>query len=383
MDTGSIFDDFRLETWALASRAAIAERLSGPARHVSLVYGADADGFVASYFVERWLADETVATISHRAVWNFDYDFRWLPRYVRQAKIDTCVCLDVPVIQEPEVLRSVATDAEVIIYDHHVLPPSVSEVDNVQYHNSRISDPFGRNLTTSGFAAFLASLSSPLLLNEVVILAAGLYGDRALGHHPLVTHFIRCNAAAAWGEPLHTSLIGQFAELINALFRAKPGTTPPGAQARLRNLAQTRSSAEMVKNFSEEFDLTALKQLVSSDIARGLHEIRANERPDQRLCARILEMETFSVGPVASILAAEQFADVVAIGFPADDRVQFELRAAESSDVDLTAALQRQRLAFQPITSGGHPKAAGALVWRRDATTFVESLSRALRGSTG
>lgn len=68
----------------------------------------------------------------------------------------------------------------------------------------------------------------------------------------------------------------------------------------------------------------------------------------------------------------------MALGFRKDDVVQYELRVGKSSKLDLIRVLQAQRELFAPLTSGGHPRAAGALVTARDIGRFESSLRQAV-----
>src|ERR1039457_2833013 len=79
--------------------------LSQPATKRPLILSnADMDGFAASYFVFKSLqASSGGRAIQSRPVWNFEYDFRWLPKQLTSLRPDLLVCVDLPIIQEPAI----------------------------------------------------------------------------------------------------------------------------------------------------------------------------------------------------------------------------------------------------------------------------------------
>jgi single-stranded DNA-specific DHH superfamily exonuclease len=111
-------------------------------------------------------------------------------------------------------------------------------------------------------------------------------------------------------------------------------------------------------------------------------EHKAPSETKDGILIAIPNVKTFNVGILATVLAKRSVAPVVAIGFEAGDRVQFELRISPDSGIDLTAILRKQRAEFAPLTSGGHPMAAGALIWKKDTQRFANSLRNAFVHST-
>jgi len=65
---------------------------------ICLLYNADADGFTASYFVLGIIDSLTrpqPANVQTRAVWNYEYDFSWLPDFVADNNPAVIISVDI------------------------------------------------------------------------------------------------------------------------------------------------------------------------------------------------------------------------------------------------------------------------------------------------
>lgn len=352
---------------------------------VLILYNADADGFVASYFVYKTLRlinNGTTFKVLTRAIWNYEYDFEWLPHYLSRRSADVIICLDIPIIQEKKIIRKIATTHRIAIYDHHILPDlGIANIKNLLYLNSRILDVKVENHPTSAFTAAIASQLGAIVEPEYLVLAMGLIGDRALKRYPELFEYLQID----YPELLENnnewkSQLASFTSRLNALFRAYPGKTPPKVQASLAQMIASRNPFIALERFSQRFKLEEAQALVNKEVAFVLNKLTTTENfdKDNIILCLVPGMRTFSVGIVATILAEQRFSSIVALGFVSKDRVQFELRVAEENDIDLTKILQAQHKLFKPLTSGGHPKAAGALVRRSDVDIFCHTLKVAV-----
>ena len=177
---------------------------------------------------------------------------------------------------------------------------------------------------------------------------------------------------------LSRPLINRITSRLNALFRARPGDTPVDAQRELYLLMRSCAAEIAFARFCLQYKLDEAQQMVTDEVQPALEFLRAVEPSKEGLLCHVLDFRTFSVGIVASVLAVQDHAPVVALGFKAGDRVQFELRTSRNNNIDLTGLLKEQRRSFTPISSGGHPKAAGALVRIADVNKFRNSLQKAI-----
>jgi hypothetical protein len=248
------------------------------------------------------------------------------------------------------------------------------------YANSRLLDSQRQNHPTSAFAA--ASVSNLISISppEYLVLAMGLIGDRSLERYPDFLAWLHHEFGHIFGENLSwESPLGKLTSRLNALFRATPGRTPARVHSVLEDLLLSTNNVQ--RSFSEfirRYRLEECEQKISRDVQFALENLQEQSRRSLHdnggvLCG-VCDMQTFSVGIVATILAERKIAPVVSLGFPHKDRVQFELRTHPDTDLDLTAILAKQRSIFRPITSGGHPKAAGALVFSKDTEEFCHTL---------
>ncbi len=359
--------------------------LKGKSERPLVLYNADIDGFAASYFVFKSLSairGNTPLEFRSRPIWNYEYDFQWIPDVLGAATPDLLVCVDLPIIQEPEVLRQAATAQDILIYDHHVVPPNLPPLpDNVTFLNPRLLGSPSEDHPASAFTGAAALAQNAIIPSDLLLLAAGLRGDVALARYPellvsleeLIPSYA-CNPLG-WDSPL-----GRFTSHLNALFRAHPGRDFTNLQQRLAQLLATEAVDTAVAIFSSEFQLDQ----AAVDVQREVDKYRIELTQDTASLTKdgvfiaTPRVKTFSVGIIATILAKQNIAPVVVVGFEAGERVQFELRIAPNADVDLTLVLRDQLTEFRPVTSGGHPMAAGALVWKRDSQRFADTLRRAL-----
>jgi hypothetical protein len=349
---------------------------------ICLLYNADADGFTASYFILAVIDSLTrpqPAQVRTRAVWNYEYDFCWLADLEWLNNEDLIICVDIPVIQEPDVLRELSKAHDVLIYDHHIPPDGISEIPGVIYANSRLLNRINVDYPACWFAAALAFGAGAVSKADIPVLACGLCGDNCLNTNTQLTEFLKHNFATLLDDRLTPKpLLNIFTSRLNALFRVNPGLTPEDAQHRLYLLMRTLSPEVAFAQFCSQYNLDKAQQLVTNEVQPALDFLRAIEPSNEGLFCHVLDFRTFSVGIVASVLAAQEHAPIVALGFRAGDKVHFDLRTSRLNNIDLTILLKEQRRYFTPVTSGGHPKAAGALVHTTDVDKFRNSLKKAI-----
>jgi len=127
------------------------------------------------------------------------------------------------------------------------------------------------------------------------------------------------------------------------------------------------------------YNLRQMLKKVDKDAITNIENIKKiiNSSKSKLIC-KVLNVSTFSVEIIATRLAIEFASFIFCIGFKYKDKIQFELRTNNNNNYNLIILLKLQRKFFKPITSGGHPKAAGALINVRGKSKFCESLSKSL-----
>jgi single-stranded DNA-specific DHH superfamily exonuclease len=353
-------------------------RASDGHRGTLLLYGADADGFSASYFLHRVLWERFGAQhVEARAVWNFDYDFEWLPQLVSDTEPGLIICLDIPIIRETAVVERIADQAQLAIYDHHVVSAGTpTTLSRVLFVNSRDLGGKRCNYPTSAFGAgFAADVLDDLPSADLAILAVGLIGDKVDDQNrQLLGQLYSCFPALAPGVTDGVSLF-RFTHRLNCLFRARVHETPAGAEDALAAMLASGDPARALTEFDARYRLSEAAREVQHEIGQSMEELIAKPHGDL-LCA-VLPIDTFSVGAIAGELAERRIADVVALGFPVDGRVAFELRTSRGGP-DLTSVLSIQEKWLVPLSAGGHPMAAGALISADAVDEFKRTLADAL-----
>ena len=353
---------------------------------VLILYNSDADGFSSAYFIYRKLMDscgKEPTNIYFKAVWNYDFSFDWLAKYVSDKTVSLIICLDLPIIQEPDILRNiVSTNKEILIYDHHVVPKEYVPIEGVYYFNSRILDAEKKNHPTAIISALLADGTSDLVSEEYLIAALGLLGDQALHLYPEFYSLLQLKYGNLFdSENLWDTSFGKLTSLVNALFRANPSKEPKGIHPSLLRLVRDEMGfMDIIDVLDGQYNLRLAEAKVRDEVDYYTKKI-ANDRAtysNGELTCLVLPMKTFSVGVVATILAKDNFSSFVAIGFNAGNRIQFELRRTDAEERSIIDALKVQKKYFTPLTSGGHPMAAGALIKKGEEKEFCSSFSRAL-----
>lgn len=359
-------------------RSALQEAGSNDSRPLLLLYGADADGFSASYFLHQALA-ETIGEhrLNTRAIWNFDYDFEWLPDLVAREDPALVVCFDIPIVRETQVVRAVAARTPIAIYDHHVVPSDTpTDLPGMVFVNSRVLGGPTCNYPASAFgAAFASQMLGGLPPADLVVLATGLIGDRAEGRNPRVFERLYAEFPTLDRNGDGGRLLFKFTHQLDSFFRAHAHDTPLGAERTLAKMIKDGGPVQALADFGKRYRLADAVQQVQYEVDRSVHELAAQGHGV--LLSAVLPVETFSVGAIASKLVAQNAADVVALGFRVDHRVAFELRTGNDGP-DLTKVLAIQREQFVPLSAGGHPNAAGALVSSEAADEFERTLAIAL-----
>jgi len=349
---------------------------------ICLLYNADADGFTASYFVLGIIDSLTrpePANVQTRAVWNYEYDFSWLPDFVADNNPAVIICVDIPIIQEPDILQKISKECEILIYDHHIPPERLDPITQVFYANSHLLEAKDVDYPASFFAAALAFSADAAARVDIPVLACGLCCDNCLFTNKQMTKFLWQWFPALMDAPADARPpLKRLTSRLNALFRANPDHTPADAQTDLYMLLRSFPAEDAFIQFCRQYNLDNAQWLITQEVQPALDFLRAVEPSRGGLICQVLDFTTFSVGIVASVLAVETCAPVIALGFQVAGRVQFELRTNRDNTIDLTELLKAKRRFFTPISSGRHPKAAGALVDTADVAKFQTSLQKAL-----
>ena len=352
---------------------------------ICLLYNADADGFTASYFVLGIIDSLTrpqPANVQTRAVWNYEYDFSWLPDFVADNNPAVIISVDIPIIQEPDILQKISKACEILIYDHHIPPERLDPIPHVFYANSHLLEAKDVDYPASFFAAALAFSADAAARVDIPVLACGLCCDNCLFTNKQMTKFLWQWFPALMDAPADSRPpLKRLTSRLNALFRANPGHTPADAQTDLYMLLRSFPAEDAFIQFCRHHNLDNAQWLVTQEVQPALERLRAVEPSSDGLLCEVLDFKTFSVGIVASVLAAQNHAPVIALGFHVADMVHFDLRTNRDNSIDLTKLLKIQRCFFTPISSGGHPKAAGALIHTKDVQKFQTSLQKAITQS--
>jgi single-stranded DNA-specific DHH superfamily exonuclease len=347
---------------------------------ILVLYNADADGFCSSYFIVKSLCSEgNYNNIITKAVWNFEFDFDWLPGLVDSAKPEVVISLDTPIIQEPQILKLISSQTEVLIYDHHIVPKNFIPILNVSYINSRLLDDNKENFPTTFFISSLFYTDKSFEHNDFIILFCGLHGDYYFNKNDDLKMIAESNFKSLFdGFSDRKSKIDLYTGKINSLFRAFPEKTPHNAQQFIIQKLSSFSIEDTLNLFDKEYQIAEAQKKITSEVNNAIEKIKSVPCKGD-ICCEVLQFKTFSVGIVSTVLAFQKYAEVVSIGFKSKTKIQFELRTHEDSKVDLTVLLDKQRNDFTPITSGGHPKAAGALINKSDADTFCKTLTKSFK----
>lgn len=349
-------------------------------RHTLILYNADVDGFVASYFIYKLiilLTKPNDRKILTKAVWNYEFDFAWLSKYVESRNVDNIICLDIPIIQELVILNKIARKHKIAIYDHHIVQNRYStEFENILYINSRLLDTNRINHPTSAFAAAFAHESSQLSMSEYILAAIGLFGDHALYHYPSLIRMLQQKYSEFFDtSDIWNSKIGVYTSKLNSLFRAYPSQTPSKIHKDVHSLFHTNNPIDALDKLVSMYEIEKAQRLVQEDVKRAINEFKSIHI--EKVLCEVVKMTTFSVGIVSTLISREKTDSIIALGFISGSRIQFELRTSDKNEFDLVQILTLQRQYFQPLTSGGHPKAAGALIKSKDLNDFQISFKKA------
>lgn len=356
---------------------------------VLVVHHADADGCIAAVYVRQvFRKTHPSAQIEVVPFANHEFTFRKLLRLSAASERKLVVSLDLPVHQEPDIVRRICSSgSRMIIYDHHVQGNSVGIPGFVLELNPLNVGMASHPACYFGYTLF--RLFFPSESHRLWLLGAGLIADHALQDYPevvsrlarsggdLLAGYKAAEPASAYGTAL-----GRIASRINSGFRYDPGNA---AGASLRAVEEAFEADNPLAFFSDGLPtfrrLAELQRLIDLDVKREIQVLKRCdlECSDPPLLFYVSTSRHFIAGVLASIAASENPGVIVAVCSAQEDVFQCEIRRGAQVRIDLTDILKRQRNYFRCISSGGHPAAAGAMIARGEIEGFQLSLLRALR----
>lgn len=342
---------------------------------IAILAGADPDGLVAAHFVRSAFKKNFASgAIHHKSFATFDYTFTDAPSFVAKTGATATVSVDIPLIQEGEIVQRLNKLGQLLICDHHVPPPKIATKPNFDYLNPRLGDVPNIRLPSSLYA-FQVFCSTFEATTELALpLAAGLLGDGALHQFPAFLTFLQelLDERIAPNKLLETS-IGRLTKGLLAWFQCNPGNTP---EFWLDGLTSKAALDQFISNNR----LDNYTERVAVCVAQEVEEALLN--PDRNTSGRLYTHRLRTRNFVSNLVAneiARRFPDrVVLVMYPYNRLVQAEIRVGRQIRSDITEVLNLQRHQYKPLSSGGHPTAAGAIFLHDDERSFVTTFGAAL-----
>lgn len=353
----------------------IVEKSIANKKNILICYNSDADGLFAAVFLYKYFKNfNKNIQIDEKPIFNFQYDFEVIETYVAEKSYDLVFCVDLPIIQETNVVNFIAEKCKLIIYDHHmILNYEKNKLNkNILYVNSRDID---LDTTCTYFSAMLYSTHSKFNKNDLYLMTIGLIGDWAFDKNPWVKQKIVDYFSI---DSIQT--LNNYTKKLNGYFRANTNLVYSDIVARLALVKPNSDVVEQLNIIGDNYQLDSCIQIVDAEIKSFVDLIvQEFEQDEVKVYCQILACRTFCVGVVASILAQRFSHTLFSLGFESNGKVQFELRTNRENNIQIVDVLREQRKYFSPLTSGGHPKAAGALVPLAEEINFKNSLNLALQ----
>jgi len=350
-----------------------------------LLYNGDSDGCVAATYLDAILS-AIVPDSLRNSHWVGPYSFLFEEEVetVHQQHPDILTALDIPLHQEPDVVAKMRRVApKVMIYDHHVIDREDAQLlRGVVYLNSLLLDDSPANHPASFFGYSLARILNPRNSASSWLLGVGLIGDYALDRYPEVQAAIRrSDPSLLEGDTPYSTILGRINALLNAGFKYDP-LAHRGASFDAAREAYLLDNPRYFfdTTYASVRELHEYSDLLHVAVTAELEEFEKGARFFKHvpLVAHRSQSQHFIAGTVASIMAARLPDKVVIVAHRTDSRLQNEIRIGDNLELDLTEILRLQEHWFACLSSGGHPRAAGALIRDNEFESFITSFARAM-----
>jgi nanoRNase/pAp phosphatase (c-di-AMP/oligoRNAs hydrolase) len=357
------------------------EHLSSlPGGDVAILAGADPDGYVAANFVKFAVAALfPEKKVSLKTFATFEYLFEDAPEFVEKSQASSVVCVDVPIIQEESVLKEISARASMMICDHHMVPANAPSIPNVKYLNPRLGKTAPIRLPSSLFLYELLAETSRVSPGDCIPLASGLLGDGALHQFPdLIRTVEELLDQRPINEDLLGSRVGFLTRGILAWFQYYPRRSP---DFWLDDFHQTNRVDwdDLVERFARSNDLKRIIETLEEAIRRevdGALKAASADDASPILVHRLSSLH-FVSNIVANQIARHVSKKIVLVQFSFGDQMQTEIRLTRDLKANIVDIFNEQRTNFKPLSAGGHPTAAGAIVKREDNERFLMTFREA------
>lgn len=356
---------------------------------IFLLHHGDCDGCVSAVYLTKLLMFLKHNITRRFAIGSFSYDLQCEKNFLKDASVDVLFCLDLDLISDGILLGEWKSGIKkIFIYDHHKI--DIEELNSLKkerpdifYLNPRyLEEPASYPSSYFGYWVF-KSIFPEKELNEW-LLAAGLLGDHALEEHPEIKEIVRINYRTSLIEENQLSYrkkLSEITSLINAgyFYRlAKEEDLPFHIAATAFDLNDPGYFFET--NFGFVKELHKRKKIISKECEYLVEESKLKAEIEEKIPLLLYRIETehYLSGLVASELAAIYRNRVIMVGQKINGKISYELRTGKSCTIDLTEVLQEQKKSYRCLSSGGHPKASGALIIAEDEKKFITSFKSAL-----
>lgn len=349
---------------------------------VLILYNGDPDGCASAVQLEIILENEKKKIkIKKHWVASYSYLFERELELILRLKPEYLIFLDLPIIQEIQTLGQMSEITKaILIYDHHNVSSRLKLPTNVLYLNSRVIN--GKVVRNDPTAYFTYCLGLRYGLNKNItkwLIGIGLIGDFALENYPeILSSISKYSPDLNKGKDIYDVRFRRISGIINASYKYNPLKATHLAFDLLKEayecedpflvFDEKNANALKLQNISRE-----LKVEIDNEIKR--FNKNKTEHGSSLLLTYASQSKHFIAGIVAGISSGRYKDKIISVGFRYGHLMQNEIRVGEDSKIDLIKLLKNLSINYDCLSSGGHSKAAGALIEFREYRKFVEALN--------
>jgi len=318
-----------------------------------LFYHGDPDGLVAAFFFNLVLAKYSISFKNHW-IGSWQFDFKKVRNLVKKENPNFLIFLDLAI--DFKLIEELSSKRKIFIFDHHEVEFPY-QGRNVCYLNPIFLN-LKRELSPSYFSYLLFKKLKGSNLEW--ILSIGLLGERIANQYPEILEKAQKTVSKAFlkkmTELMMVNFINPFYKQISLNFLKKAS----------QDLFKALESKEIKK--LKEIRKAYLKEIEGN---LKLAVKRANKEGNILFYkVRPICKKFFIAGPIASRLANLNPLDISFIYLEFDKKIDIELRRGKENKINLAKILSELKKRVPVISAGGHPMAAGALLFKKDFDKF-------------
>lgn len=333
---------------------------------VLIIYHGDGDGCTSAYFIKNFIKQKRVIEPVLYWVPTTDFDFKKTEDFLSNHEPGLVIFLDMPVLNNIEMLIKLRKSTPIFIYDHHRTEQvSLFQNDSKLLYINPIIHQSGKAYPTSLFSYELLEMKET---TDKELLYMALFTESWLDRIALFKEF----------DKDHKDNLKKIAKRIHSSFLIQDMNTTHYAMNLLNKI-----NNKSIIDYMDTKEYTILNNIYSLILnekrwlmKKLVDEISKIEKPS--FIMKRIESKIRLCGIIASELRWRYPGLIIGIWQKWKDRYYCELRRGKYSRIDLALLVSQLKKRIELITGGGHPEAAAFTAKREEFFKALEKMKQML-----